>query len=227
MNQEPSDTAQGLTALCRQAGEQAAAWYAGSGPRAAASESADPGRTPRKRLRTVAVTGGLSLCALFALATQFRTEPVLTSAAVHAAVPPSPHAAALPLPLASPEAPIEPAGWQGSELVLGFDALPLPQAVAWLAHATHATVTGAGLLQKPVAVTLHLRSSDALVAWQRLLQDHAQFNVDCNAAGCRVRITGEIGAAAVGTERSATERDKAPESAVDTELERSQPDGSC
>ncbi len=193
----------------------------------AAAGSVTPERAQRKRLQKLGVMGGMSLLALVAVATQFRGEPAFTGVPVPAATPIPAQTSTSSLLPSSTGVPAEAVGWQGSELVMGFDSVPLPQAIAWLAHATHATVAGVHLLHKPVAVTLHLRSSDAGVAWRRLLQDHAQFSVDCSAPGCQVRITGEIGAVSAGTERSLPDGSGAPESAVDTELEQSQPDGSC
>jgi hypothetical protein len=232
MKADDSQIPQGLRALCRQAGKQAAGWHAGTGGGAKPAPMATPpGRLRRQPLLKIALVGGSSLLALAVLAAQLRsaTPPVGTPALVSTAA--APQAAPLALPAQDAAGLIEPVRWQGSELLIDIDELPLPQAVDLLARATRTTVTGTELLRKPVPVTLHARFSDAKAAWQQLLQSRAGFSISCGASACQIWIGGEIAAPAVaatpGAERTAPAAAATPEDKAREELEISQPGGSC
>jgi hypothetical protein len=201
--------------------------------------------------------GGLSLLALAVGAAQFRSEPSFTGAPVPMPSSTSPQAAPAPLPTsgaANPvesvraersepmidslplstsgvASPVEPVRWQGSELMIDLDQVPLPHAIALLARATNTTVTSVQLLQGPAPVTMHRRFSDVANAWQHLLQSHAGFSMSCGASDCQVWIANEI-AAPTSTETPNAKRTlpsaaAAPASTAPTELEKSQPGGSC
>ena len=163
MREDHSTNPQGLSVLCQEAGKQAASWApdAAQGGIAAAS----PAQWPWK-------VGLLSTCCLLAL---------VVIAAPHfgerAGTVPKPAraqaAAALALVPSTGTSLAEPARWQGNELLIDFDEVPLAQAIVLLSGATSTVVNGSDLLKAPVLVTLHLRTGDVSAAWRHLLHGHA------------------------------------------------------
>ena len=180
----------------------------------------------RRPLLTFGLVGGSGLIGL-AVAAQFHgpAAPADAAAPVVAAEPTQ----TAPLPTAA--GPSAAARWQGEQLSVDFDEVPLQQAITWLAQATHTTVTGAEWLQQSVPVTLHLRVGDIVIAWQQLLQRSAHFSITCSAAKCPVWITGAIAAPAPTPMPAVMPAGRAaPDSPADKaseELEMSQPGGSC
>jgi hypothetical protein len=121
--------------------------------------------------------------------------------------------------------------WEGRELVVVLDQMPLAQAIAQLSAATGAVVSGSHLLQASVHVTLHLRTHDVNVAWQRLLDRVATFSMSCAASNCQVWIRGEISQpitpADPRMEGATLESEREQRRGVTSEELASQPDGSC
>lgn len=235
MNHDDPQRRQALRALCEVAGRSAAGWDVGPGPHDAVAR-ADAGAAPRRgRLVRAALTGAAGLLALAVVAAQLGggtppdDAPALAGAPRQAAPvpPPGPVAAAADVPV--------PVRWQGDELRVDLDQVPLQQAVGLLAGATGSVPTGVELLQTTAPVTMHMRFGDALSAWRHLLHDRARFAIDCGASGCRVRIDGEATAASDGSSgsdaapRAAAARpgtDEVPAGKAHNATE-SQPDGSC
>jgi len=225
MNNGDSEGAQGLRALCQLAGDQATGWRADATGAHAATSAA----LRRKRLLNVALVGGPGLLALAVAAAQFGGEPASVRAELpeSAAMPPL----AAPLPLAEPAADdaAAPVRWQGDQLVIDFEQMPLPQAVRLLSDATRTAVTGADVLPQTALVSLRLRTASVMFAWQRLLPGHAEFGITC-APDCHVRITSPVPApaASAAPEAEGTQSGvpAAAEGKTAEELE-SQPGGSC
>jgi hypothetical protein len=207
MTDDASTTAQDFQALCRQAGQRAARWQR--------APAAPVERPPHRRLLIGALAAGacgLAVAAMATLATQLGGDPTQTPAP-HAQVTSAPAAADRPGPI----------HWQGDELAMALDAVPLPQAAAWLAQATRSSVTGIELL-KPLPVTLHHRGRDVNAAWRLLLQGQPAVALSCGATACHVWIGSE--APAAGPASTAPPRAHAGPGEEPDKTE-SQPDGSC
>jgi hypothetical protein len=213
MSEQAPSTPPALHALCQQAGRRAAQW---STP--AAETSA---RGPLLKWALVTGAGGLALAVL---AAQFEATPppaaARTGAEAAAPAAPQPQAAG---------GPADPVHWQGDELVMAFDGMPLQQAVAWLAQATHSHVSGTEVLE-PVPVTLQHRGRDLPAAWRLLLQGHAAVALSCGAPPCRVWLSraAEAPGAAAGpaAPRTTSPPGAGPADTAPGEIE-SQPGGSC
>jgi len=213
-------TPQALNLLCQEAGKQAASWQGGVAEAAAAA-------TPWQL--KVGLVSGCGLLALVVIAAPIFFEP---SRIVSMPDPRPPQAApALALASFAPASPPEPTRWEGNELVIDFDRMPLAKAIPLLARATSTLVNGSHLLTAPALVTLHLRTRDVKAAWHRLLHGHASFSTSCSASACQVWINSEI---AASTATVAPDHENAPpgnerEQISDDRREEleSQPDGSC
>lgn len=218
MQEDPSRSAQSLSALCEQAGRLAVGMDA-------YARGAAPCASARRPWLKAALAGGANLIALVVVAAQLRDEPAAADDVPAAVASLPPAAAAAPLPAVA-AGPAEAVRWQGDELQVDFDAVPLPQAVAQLARATRTTVSGTQWLRSSTPVTLHLRSIEARAAWRQLLQGRARYSLSCGASGCGVWIAGELAepsTAAAGGDR----RSDAATTPEEAELEQSQPGGSC
>ncbi|NUZ06069.1 hypothetical protein [Piscinibacter koreensis] len=173
--------------------------------------------------------GGSSLLALAFVGPQLfgRAEtPEAILAASVASARPSPAAVLPPSPEPAAGGPVR---RQGNDLLLDFDGVPLPEAVALLARATGTAVHDAESLLPSVLVTLHLRARSVGDAWKQLLQGRAAFDIACPVTGCQVVIAGERSLPSQATRATGAggagrhaEPAKAP-----TEEELSQPDGAC
>lgn len=102
MKEDDSQAAAGLHALCRQAGEQATAWQAGTRPAGAVARAAAPAAVDRKPLLKIGAVGGLGLIGLAVVAAQFRSPAPATGAVMPMPVPEAKAAPQPPLPLSAP-----------------------------------------------------------------------------------------------------------------------------
>lgn len=162
-------------------------------------------------------------------AMQFGHLPMPAGAAAPAATGARPSAASPATPIAAASRLAGPIRWSGNELLMDLDAVPLPQAVAWLAQASGSTVTGADTLA-PTPVTLQFRGRDISAAWRQLLRSHPAAALSCGASACRVWIADSAspqGPAAVSFKaQTDAPRDTRPADTSPEEIE-SQPGGSC
>lgn len=124
---------------------------------------------------------------------------------------------------------LQPIHWDGRALTMNLHAVPLPQAIEGLAHATGSTVTGAESLA-PASVTMRFRSHDLNAAWRQLLHGHAAVALSCTSSACRVWIGSEAAtpnpAASSRKARADAPPDTRPVDMAPGEIE-SQPGGSC
>lgn len=223
MREDHSTTPQGLRVLCQEAGKQAASWApdAGQGGTTAASATQWPWKA--------GLMSGCCLLALVVIAAPHFGEPDGKASTPEPVRPRA--AAALAQVPSTGTSPAEPARWQGNELVIDFDQVPLAQAIVLLSGATGTVVSGSDLLKAPVLVTRHLRTGDVSAAWQHLLHRHATFSMSCSASSCQVWINSEIAAssatAAPSQEDALPGTEREPRSGVTREEMESQPDGSC
>jgi hypothetical protein len=213
-------TPQALDLLCQEAGHQAASWQAG-----AATAAAEP--TPWRS--TVVLASVCSVLALAVIAAPLVFEPV-NAVSVPAPVT-SQAAATSELAAVVSTSPAEPIRWEGGELVIDVDRMPLATAIPLLAGATSTPVSGAHLLTSPVYVTLHLRTRDVNAAWHHLLHGHASFSTSCSASACQVWINSEVAASAATAapvhDNAPLANEREPMSRERREELDSQPDGSC
>ena len=214
-------TTQTLRSLCHDAAKQAQSWHASTG-----SEG-----LPARGKRSAS-----SLRAQVAVA-------LVTSIAVASVVLGGPEAPETPMRLPDgtpPEeqvpresAPLQHATaeramrdatvrWDGEELVIAFELLPMEEAIRALSRATGASTTGAGLLGAAMPITMRMRTRDVTAAWHDLLQSRASYTLSCSGPSCQVWINGASRDAAP----SPNEPREQPAGVSREELE-SQPDGSC
>jgi hypothetical protein len=223
MKQAPPAVPQGLRLLCQEAGKQATSWASDT---ALSGAAADAASASPWWLRA-GMVGGTSLLALVVCAAPFLGE---FSGPMRAPVRVLPQAAAVPFVAPTGEG-LAPVQWQGKELLIAFDQIPLAQAIMLLATATNTSVNGVELLLAPVSVTVHLRSADARAAWERLLRGRAVYSMSCSASTCKVWITSEVSAptatAAQDAEQTPPSTGREPPAGVTREELESQPDGSC
>jgi hypothetical protein len=228
MNKQDTTPSQNLRVLCEHAGILAAGGGKASRSEATTDSTARLAGMSGKPLRRRMLIGGVGLLALVGVGAQLRHDgaapatPAATAAVAAAAV------AQQPAPgFTEPESQVL---WRAGELVVTFDEVPLPQAVALLAQATRTSVSGMALLRKPVSVTLHRRFADLGLAWQALLAGHAGFSIACGAGHCQVAITGETASSVppprAGIADPATDGAAAP-TGPGAEERLSQPDGAC
>jgi hypothetical protein len=219
MRQDRNTPPLALDTLCREAGRQAQGW----GP----LELDSP---PAWRSRRVAVVGCCLLAVVVALAS-FVLEPEDEAPGREDPALPA-LGSVLAFSATAGDVATAPARWEGDELVVDFEQVPLAQAVSLLAIATGTQVHGADQLKAPAFVTLHLRTREVPAAWQQLLQRHAAFSMSCSeSSNCQVWVRSEAaGPTAAGAadriDASAGDDRAGPAGASRDDME-SQPDGSC
>lgn len=216
MTDDSSTAAQDLRALCRQAGQRAAAWQP--------AQAAQPERSPRGAWLKQALLAVAGALALGVLAAQLHADAP-TTAAAHRTAASQPQPPAAP-GLTDAAAPVR---WVGDELAIELEAVPLQRAAHWLAEATHTTLAGAETLP-PASVTLRFRGRDTAAAWRQLLQGHATVALACDASACRAWIGAAAAApapAAVALQPQAPARPEAAPAVLAPGETESQPDGSC
>lgn len=213
-------TPKALHLLCQEAGNQAASWQAGAATAAAA---------PTPWRWKVGLASGCGLIALAVIAAPPFFEPG-RAVSVPAPIPPQAAATSAFASVVS-TSPAEPIRWEGEELVIDVERMPIAKAIPLLARATSTLVNGSDLLTAPVLVTLHLRTRDVNAAWHHLLHGHASFSTSCSASACQVWINGEFAAstatAAPDHENAAAASERERSSRERREELESQPDGSC
>lgn len=212
-----------FSALCQQANARAADWQSATDPEGPAAPAAFADRTRRSPLLKWGLVAGSCGLAMAVLAARLDQPPPPTHAAAQSG--PTPQA----LPQSAPFDAADPIRWQGDELTIDLESVPLLQAVTWLAQATHSTVSGSEWLT-PTQVSLHFRGRDVNAAWRQLLEGQAGVALACDAQACWVWIGGQADAPSTAT-RPATPPTAAqpaagPADAAPSENE-SQPGGSC
>ncbi len=169
--------------------------------------------------------GAVPVLALGALAVHWRAGPV---AVALARVPPvTPVAPAMAVPKENAHVERQPIiRWDGNELIVELDEMPLPRAIELLAQATHTTVASVQLLQSRAPLTLRGRFGDVPAAWARLLEGRAGHSLSCSAGACRLWLISETPVATRPAGTSAAAPEDAPRTATPEE-EASQPGGAC
>jgi hypothetical protein len=213
-------TPRALDLLCKEAGRQAASWQ---------TEVSTAAADPTPWLSTVGLASVSSLLALAVIAAPLLFEP---GSAVSVPAPtPSQAVATSAFTSVAPTSPADPIRWEGGELVIDVERMPIATAIPLLARATSTPVSGAHLLTAPVLVTLHLRTRDVNAAWHHLLHGHATFSTSCSASACQVWINSEVaGSTATAAplhENAPLANEREPMSRERREELESQPDGSC
>jgi hypothetical protein len=220
MREDPF-TPQALDLLCREAGKQAAGWA----PVATQSGPAAAVMAPTPWQFKVALASGLGLLALVVIAAPLFLEHGRTAPLPEAVSRPT--APALAVASFAAISPPEPARWEGRDLVIDFDQMPLATAIPLLARATGTLVSGAQLLREPVLVTVYLRTADVKAAWYHLLHGHASFSTSCSVSGCQVWINSAVAPSVPTAAPTAEGAQPQPRSGVTSEENESQPDGAC